>query len=125
MKKSQERQQFKKKKKKLFMVWNEAFTLVLFLISDFFIVSVTKGSALPIKSTTGRSSAEMTVTERTPLTITSLLFFVTSFTFPVISILFAPFLSTFSKEVIEKLEAKELPRPFSIPKGRYKSSRCT
>lgn len=45
-------------------------TLVLTFFSDFFNERTTNGSALPMKSTTGKSSAEITVTDKTPLTIT-------------------------------------------------------
>lgn len=46
-------------------------TRVLCLSSDFFIISTTKGSDFPIKSVAGNSSADTTVTERTPLMIIS------------------------------------------------------
>lgn len=102
---------------RIMVVRHPKLTLVLFLIPVFFMVSTTYGSAFPMKSTAGKSSADMTVIESTPLTITSFLFWVNSFSVSVVSVPFTPFLRTISKEVIEGLGANGLEKPFPMPNG--------
>lgn len=91
-------------------------TRVLLLAPDFFMERTTNGSAFPIRSCIGISSADITVTESTPLTMTSFLLRDDAFTSSV-----ASFLSTFSNEVID--EAVKGFTAFPAPKGTYSSSR--
>lgn len=92
-------------------------TLVLFFMCVFFIWSTTKGSDFPIKSMAGKSSADNTVTDSTPLTITSLFLcvdddlLISAFSVPSV-----PLLRAFSKEVSETFEfANGLINSFSMP----------
>lgn len=78
-------------------------TLVFFLVSPFFKYRTTNGSALPPMSIGGNSSADMTVTERTPLIIT---FFLWLISYPLDSVL-----RTFSNEVSWIWLAKGLGTP--------------
>lgn len=101
-------------------------TLVFDFDSDFFNVITTNGSAFPIKSTAGKSSADTTVTDSTPLTITSFFFELCGFFTSVISSESSlSGLSTFSKTVNEKFGLNGFLNPLSLPKGQYRSSNCT
>lgn len=101
---------------------NQKFTLVLFFCSDFFIITTTKGSDFPIKSVAGKSSADMTVTERTPLIITS--FFLCNATFAASEESTpSPYFRAFSKSVNLKSGLKGFMNTLSFPSGQYKSSK--
>ncbi|MED6172711.1 hypothetical protein PIB30_118093 [Stylosanthes scabra] len=89
-------------------------------MQNFFNIRTTNGSALPIKSTTGKSSAEITVTERTPLTMTFFFRAVTSSG----SVSF-PTLRVFSNVVNAKSGSKGFLKLSSVPYGTYNSSKCT
>lgn len=81
---------------KSMMLYMRGLTRVLLLAPDFFIERTTYGSAFPIRSCIGISSADITVTESTPLIMTSFLLRLVAFSSSVVS-----FLSTLSKEVID------------------------
>lgn len=100
-------------------------TLVLSFLSVFLNIRITNGSALPIKSTAGKSSAEITVTDRTPLTITLLLLRADDAAISSASAPSFPLLRVFSNVVNEKSGSKGFLIVFSTPNGQYKSSKCT
>jgi hypothetical protein len=101
-------------------------TLVLAFVSDFFIIRTAKGSAFPIKSTAGKSSADIIVTDNTPLTMTFLFFCFVVFPRSPTSLPLAPLLRAFfSKQVIVYSGSKGFLKLLSVPKGQYKSSKCT
>lgn len=97
-------------------------TLVLNFCSDFFMMSTTKGSDFPIKSVAGKSCADITVTERTPLTITS--FFVWKLE-DLVGSATTSCLRDFSSVVNLKSRSKGFIIWVSQLNGQYKSSRCT
>ena len=109
-----------KGKSNLATIGNQNLTLVLFFCLDFFISSTTNGSDFPIKSVAGKSSADITVTERTPLTITSLFLCKAGFSVSSESI---SCLRAFSKSVNLKSGLKRVSNALSLPKGQYKSSK--
>ncbi|MFS7895849.1 hypothetical protein Hanom_Chr00s003574g01713511 [Helianthus anomalus] len=74
-----------------------------------------------MKSAGGRSSADITVTDSTPLIIT--VRFLRLTTSP--SSLPEPSSSTRSRDVIDKLLLNGLVNPFPTPYGQYNSSKCT
>ena len=84
----------------MIVITNLNLTLVLAFVSVFFMIRMTKGSAFPIKSTAGKSSADITVTDNTPLTMTLLFFCVVDFLRSPTSVVpSGPLLRAFSKEV--------------------------
>lgn len=87
-------------------------TLVLFFCSDFFIVTITKGSDFPDRSVAGNSSADITVTVSTPLKSISLLFCEPDF---VCSVGSGPGRRAFSKEVSLKSALKAFINMLSVP----------